>query len=286
MAFGKLCKHTVHPADLRIQEIMGITFKKYFQQHPSFHFSEGVFWQHYYQENIEFTHTYLRLRKNEGRLFDDQTVFLLPETPPDILLRKEWIIRRCSADRLIEYLEQKQIEKIVELGCGNGWLINYMSKSLKLDFCGVDINKVELEQAARLFTVNEKISLVYADINSDSFKDFKADVFILAGAAQYFSDLYELLNRLLSLLEPGGEIHILDSPFYNDKTFEDAKTRGDKHFDKEGLPLMKQYYFYQKWQSLKSFQHQVLYNPDSRINAVKLLLITDSPFPWIKITKA
>lgn len=266
---------------------MPISFRKYFQNHSDFQFEEGLFFQTGFQGNPEFIENYLRLRKNEGRLYDDRTVFMLPETPPDTRLRKEWIIRRRSADRLIKYLEAKETKKITELGCGNGWLINYLSKSLKLDFCGVDINKAELEQAGKLFAIiNENINFVYGDINSDSFKDFKMDVFILAGAVQYFPDPCALIKRLLSFLTPGSEIHILDSPFYNDNNFEAAKTRGEKHFVNEGLPLMKEYYFYQKWRSLEPFHYQVLYNPTSIINTVRKLLAIDSPFPWIRITKA
>ncbi len=256
------------------------------QTHPDFRFDEGLFHQIGFEGDMAFTKSYLDIRQKEGRLYTDDVVLNLPKikiTSPHL---KEWKIRRRSTNRLIRYLNAKQNAQVIEIGCGNGWLVNYLSKSLPFDFCGVDINAVELKQATRLFGSNEKRSFVCADIFSSSFTGFPADVFILAGGVvQYFSNLPALLQRLLKLLMPGGEIHIIDSPFYRNEDLDTAKKRGREHFKETGQSLMQNYYFYHQWELLQSIPYELLYDPSSRYRRLKRLVITDSPFPWIKITK-
>lgn len=257
-------------------------FKKYFHDHQHFQLCEGLFLQPGFQVDADFIDNYLKLRKKEGRLYDDRTVFTLPEPPDNNSLRKEWAIRTSSADRLIKYFKKKHYQKIIEVGCGNGWLTNYISKSLDADLCGIDVNKLELEQAGRLFST-ERLNFVFADINSESLDSLKTDVFILAGAVQYFSGFKQFIKRLLSLLNPKGEIHILDSPFYSNENWAAAKATGDLHFKKSGVHQLKNYYFYQTWESISSFQYRILYNPSSLGQRLARVVKYDSPFPWIKI---
>ncbi len=255
------------------------------QVHQDFRLEGGLFYQNGFYGDPSFIKSYLELRQNEGRLYTDELVLTLPEIPSSLSAAREWMIRKRSTDRLIKELETRRHAKIAEIGCGNGWLINYMSKSLPFDFCGIDINEVELNQAARIVGDSEKMSFVYGDIFSQSFTGFSADVFILAGAIQYFPDSKALLQRLLSLLRPKGEIHILDSPFYNERDLNTARGRSEKYLEGKGETLMQNYYFYHSWESIQFVQYELLYDPSSIINRLRRLMIIDSPFPWIKITK-
>ncbi len=264
---------------------MSVRYRTYLQVHQDFRFDGGLFYQNGFYGDPSFIKSYLELRQNEGRLYTDKLVLTLPEIPSSLSASMEWMIRKRSTDRLIKKLETRMLAKIAEIGSGNGWLVNYMSKALPFDFCGIDINDVELKQAARLFGGNEKMSFVCGDIFSQSFTGFSADVFVLAGAIQYFSDPKALLQRLLSLLRPKGEIHILDSPFYNEKDLGAAARRGRKHFEKIGHSIMQNYYFYHSWESIQPVQYELLYDPSSIVEKLKRFVITDSPFPWIRITK-
>ncbi len=53
---------------------------------------------------------------------------------------------------------------ILELGCGNGWLSHLLSQSLQRDVCGIDVNRTELTQAARMFGHDQRLSFIAADI--------------------------------------------------------------------------------------------------------------------------
>nr|MDQ3007726.1 class I SAM-dependent methyltransferase [Chloroflexota bacterium] len=94
---------------------------------------------------------YLRLREKEGRLYSDETVARLPVTSARHRLAAEWRARTKSASRLTRYLSARPRQlSILELGCGNGWLSNLLSKAGH-SVVAMDQNRFELKQAARVF---------------------------------------------------------------------------------------------------------------------------------------
>jgi SAM-dependent methyltransferase len=260
------------------------TFRTYFKSHPDFTLEEGVFRQVGLSDDSVFAKVYRDLRKSEGRTYSDPEVLKLPEVPSTFSNSDEWRMRRRSADRLVKNFNTRNRNRIIEIGCGNGWLVNHMARSLPFDFCGVDIGKEELRQAARLFGSSDKITFVFADIFSKSVDSLTADVFILAGAVQYFPDLRSLLDRLLTLLSPKGEIHILDSPFYKVTDVDAARNRSWSYFDEKGYGSMRDHYFHHSWRSLH-VPYKVIYDPDLITNRIKRRVQKLSPFPWIRIVR-
>ena len=76
-----------------------------------------------------FEEQYLSLRQKEGRLYSDTELFNLPEIPRDHLHYAEWQIRKESAKRLRNYFEKRSsLIKILEIGCGNGWLSHQLAE--------------------------------------------------------------------------------------------------------------------------------------------------------------
>ena len=77
----------------------------------------------------------------------------------------------------------------MELGCGNGWLTHHLAMIKNSYVVGVDINRFELEQAARVFNNFNNHKFFYADVFADYFKLGDFDIILLAGSIQYFKDL-------------------------------------------------------------------------------------------------
>lgn len=239
----------------------------------------------YYEEislppNKAFEDIYIKLRNAEGRLYNDSEVKELPDVPTGHRYYTEWQIRKKSLRMLIDYLNSKPEPKtILEMGCGNGWLTNKLSEIKNSEVVGLDINVQELEQAVRVF--GEKPALLF--INADIFKiPWKFDYIMLSGVIAYFNDLKKLLSRLLEKINPGGEIHIIDSPLYKESS--DAKARSKEHFENLGVPEMINCYHHHRFDELKEFNYEVLYNPNSFVNRVRRFLNPEgTPFYWIKI---
>jgi SAM-dependent methyltransferase len=229
---------------------------------------------------------YLKVREKEGRLYSDDIVATLPLFPKNHTLSNEWQARSQSAKRLRTYLFQKNTSlKILDLGCGNGWLSNFLAQDNHFVF-GVDQNLFELKQAQRVFLANSKLHFLKADIFSAPFPKESFDIILLASAVQYFPDLTKLLETLCKYLKPKGEIHILDSAFYAEDEIQPAIHRSETYYSSLGYSEMSKYYFHHRFSELEKFSPKWLYIPNSHILYFKKLFgKIDSPFPWVVIKK-
>jgi len=235
--------------------------------------------------NNEFESIYLNVRDKEKRIYFDNELLNLPFPSNNNPHKKEWNLRAKSYNRFKEYLRQKKENlNILDLGCGNGWFCGKLSNSFNQNFYCVDVNLAELKQGRRNFA-SEKINFIYADIFTAEFLNSFFDIIIMNAAVQYFRDLKPLLTRLISLSTEIGEIHILDSPIYSEDEAVKAKQRTRDYYSSMDFPKMSDRYHHHTWNEFNGISYKVLYNPLSVINKFKNVVRSDSPFPWIKITK-
>lgn len=255
---------------------------KIFLSQPGIEINDGLYCQKNLNRNSQFEDLYLALRKKEGRLYED-ALPSLPNVQPQHPLIKEWKIRKRSADRLIGYFKKRRPVTVLEVGCGNGWLIHYIHSVIRAEYLGIDINKTELQQGVNAFGHNKNLFFLHADLLSSFFNSPITDVVIVASSIQYFADLRQLIQKLLKLLKPGGQIHILDSPIYEELSVDSARHRSANYFSSLGIPEMQSYYFHHSWESLRPFNPTIIYNPDTMWNRTLRQLRHNSPFPWIII---
>lgn len=178
------------------------------------------FLKHYPQHNQvyyltpelpDFEGFYLKVREIEGRVYTDEFVQQLPYPPADHIQKKEWDLRIKTIDRFCTYLkENNSINSILDLGCGNGWFSHFVSQQVSAAVLGVDVNKMELEQAGRVFN-QVNLSFAYGDLFHPDFPVQKYDLIVMNSSAHYFESFQILIDKLKTLLHTGGEIHLLDS---------------------------------------------------------------------------
>lgn len=254
---------------------------------PSLISDKDIFYQKNVVRNSVFAVKYIALRNKEERVYSDKIVQELPQIPDNHPLSKEWQVRRISMEKLLQYLTARgNCKTILELGCGNGWLSNKLAATLQAEICGMDINDVELSQASDVFSKRTNLSFLFADIFSVEMGPPIFDTIIAASCVQYFPDLRKLINRLLELLAPSGEIHIVDSPVYRTaKEISAAQKRSRDHFISMGFPEMADWYFHHNVKEISTFKHRFLTTPHSLVSIVKrkLFNIHSAPFPWIVI---
>lgn len=246
--------------------------------------SDGVFL--FENGKNSFEENYLRLRRKEKRLYSDDEVKLLPFASSLNPHKKEWDYRAKSFVRFKQYLENfsKQFD-ILDLGCGNGWFAGELAKSFPHNFYCTDINLYELKQGARIFK-KENIRFIYGDIFKMELPKNSFDIIVLNSSVQYFESLNSLLKELIFTLKLDGEIHIIDSPFYDSEELKLAKQRTDEYYRSVGFPEMSKFYFHHTYENLSDFNYQILFDPQILKNKLlSLAFRADSPFPWIKIKK-
>jgi len=230
-----------------------------------------------------FEETYLALRRKEGRVYSDEVVRSLPTIGtlhPHFL---EWRIRKDSCEKLTQYLSKKsQVLKILEVGCGNGWLCSQLSKIEKSKVTGLDINKTELVQAQRIFGNIANVEFLMGEIVDERIQSRKFDIIIFAACIQYFPSLDEIISSCLQMLNANGEIHILDSHFYSHAGSAAARHRSEEYFESMGFSEMKQHYFHHEMQQMEKYNFKMLYHS----SWIRRTFSRDkNPFPWICITR-
>jgi SAM-dependent methyltransferase len=261
-----------------------MTLREQLTHNPAFIFSNKIFYEAGVATNLEFEKNYVALRQKEKRLYDDHLVRDLPKIASGHPLKKEWKLRQTSLKKLCRYLERKKgTKRILELGCGNGWLSHHLAQLPDTHVLGVDLNETELLQAASVFNNKKNLSFAYADISKVTLLP-EFDYVILASSLQYFSDVKKLINRLLQQLSTQGEIHIIDTPIYASEEVISARARSAEYFARQQSG-MKPFYYHHDWRVFDHFTIQLLYDPRSIMNRLAGLVFTHSPFPWIRIVK-
>lgn len=236
--------------------------------------------------NYDFEKIYLKVREKEKRIYSESELLLLPFASASNLHKNEWDLRAKSFLRFKEYLKtKKQDLNILDLGCGNGWFCGQLLKTFNHHFYCVDVNMTEMKQGRKVFN-SKQLNFIYADIFNSEIPRESFDIITVNAAVQYFPDLNKLLNKLISLFNENGEIHILDSPFYSKSEAVNAKKRTMEYYSSLGFPEMANKYYHHTWNELSGFNFEILYQPNSLENKIKKIFsVKDSPFPWIKITK-
>jgi len=242
----------------------------------------GVYLLSHIQDDFEST--YLKVREKEERVYTDDELQNLPFASEFNPHKKEWDIRAKLFSRFMNYLKTKnQSLNILDLGCGNGWFSGQLSKSFNHKFYCVDVNITELKQGRRVFE-SDNLVFIYADIFSAKLPANYFDIVILNASIQYFPELKNLLDKLLSMIKVNGEIHIIDSPIYSAQGAINAKQRTQSYYSSLGFPEMTNNYFHRSWNEFSEYNFEILYNPSSAKRILKkIFLINDSPFPWIRI---
>ena len=229
---------------------------------------------------------YHSLRNKEGWIYPDQIVRQLPDIGHGDQHYGQWRVRKKSFRRLLHYLETKYpFGTILDMGSGNGWMANAFAES-GFYVCGLDLNYWELQQAARVFHRSKNVEWLYGDIFSHVVPYDSMDAVVLASSLQYFDDVGRLLKTLFQTLHNGGEIHIIDTPFYRDHEKKEAVRRSQDYYARIGYPDFAVHYRHRTYEELEPYPYSVLYNPTSITNVLKRFIDrSSSQFPWIIIKK-
>lgn len=229
-----------------------------------------------------FETIYLDVRASEQRIYSIDTVKKLPDVSVDHPHYQEWSIRKRSMLRFLKYIKAAQnVERILEVGCGNGWFSAAISREFPdKQVVGCDLNLFELKQAKSAFD-QANLSFVYADIFEEWPSDLQNfDLIFLASSAQYFKNLNSLMLALKLHTSKRAEIHFLDTHFYPQKKIKAAESRSHHYYVQLGYSAMAENYFHHSMEDLKRQGARLLYKPRGML---RWFSPNASPFPWAKI---
>lgn len=228
----------------------------------------------------EFEDLYLTVRHKEGRFYTDEQVSQLPDIEEIHPYFHEWQMRGRSGRRLMNHLKNKHKPlSILEVGCGNGWLSAKLAELNGALVTGIDANKPEIEQARRVFK-NSSVRFIYTTFNPEIFgKYVKFDVIVFAASFQYFSSAQTIIQEAKQLLNPGGEIHIMDTHFYDTEEAKSSAGRSKNYYTNMGVAEMAGHYFHHSMDALKGLDYKIMFNPRNWFNRVA----KKDVFYWIMV---
>ncbi|MEO0897014.1 MAG: methyltransferase domain-containing protein [Bacteroidota bacterium] len=229
----------------------------------------------------EFERVYLKALQRSNRMVSDAELQELPHTFFYTMHKPAWEKRAYISEKLIQYLSKKKEPfKAIDLGCGNGWLAARMAEIQQSTIAAVDINLIELEQAARVFQ-HKNLELYYGDIFKNILSKGEWDYIILFDTISYFPNLVKLINRCREYLTAEGEIHILESPFYQEREIEKAQKETEAFYKELRSEEMMEFHHFHSKQDIQDFDYTYLYQP-SRLKSI--FNKKASNYPWIRIT--
>jgi SAM-dependent methyltransferase len=253
--------------------------------HPTFNLQQGgnLYVPAVSGTEPEFERGYIALRKKEQRFYSDDQLRRLPLVDPGHVHAGEWKLRARSMQMLLRHFERaRKGLDILEIGCGNGWLSYHLSRMPGCRVVGLDINLTELQQAARVFNQHPRLKFIFGDLRSGILSGLQFDRVVMAASVQYFHPLGQMIELVFRHLRPGGELHIIDSPFYTSGELAAARQRSREYFREMGFPEMAAHYRHHTLECLGDFSYRFLYKPASLLHR---MLYRSLPFPWICLEK-
>lgn len=137
-----------------------------------------------------------------------------------ILLTTGDMALKRRAGNITEGLELKYGERILEIGCGNGYYLSLLNRlEMKLNLVGIDNVQMALDDAKK-FIFDNKVKLIFADASSLPFSNKTFDKIVMSEVIEHVKNEKKVLSEAYRLLKSGGIIALttcnIDYPFFWD----------------------------------------------------------------------
>jgi ubiquinone/menaquinone biosynthesis C-methylase UbiE len=111
---------------------------------------------------------------------------------------------------LVKELDVKDGDRILDVGCGTGTVLNYVSKKNKITGFGIDVSESMVDMAKGKETGCE---FAVGDAGDLQFEDASMDVITACMAYHHFPDQQKFRKEALRVLKSGGSLYICDPRF-------------------------------------------------------------------------
>jgi 2-polyprenyl-3-methyl-5-hydroxy-6-metoxy-1,4-benzoquinol methylase len=120
------------------------------------------------------------------------------------------------ADWMIGEMKIDPEKKILEIGCGTGYLANYVARTTRMQFVGSDLCAPFIEEARKLYVLP---NLIFENLDFNKAAESvhnKFDYIIGNGILHHlYFNLDNVFTTFTHLLNPGGKIIFMEPNIYN-----------------------------------------------------------------------
>jgi len=120
--------------------------------------------------------------------------------------------------KLLEVLNLQENNRVLELGCGNGFITEYISDVTGAHITGVDYSKTAIKNAVeRTKDKKEKLSFLCQDIKKMDFSAGTFDAVIVIDTLHFVDNIDKMVKKMKNSLKPNGQMGI----FFTQRIFSD-----------------------------------------------------------------
>ena len=114
------------------------------------------------------------------------------------------IVQKKMAINLVKYLGKNKYNSIVELGCGTGFIAEELTKNFNFsNYYAIDL----VEDCKKyLSNISKDINFICDDIEKVNLSEYNPDLIISNAALQWIENLPEFIEKLMTNLNPKGQI--------------------------------------------------------------------------------
>ena len=109
-----------------------------------------------------------------------------------------------TVERLLSQIDLRNVEKVLEVGCGIGMLTSYLVEKYKWKVTGIDLDPEQIERAKKDNKENEKLIFLEADVTKLSFENNEFDMVLSFDVLHHIPNWDKALNEIIRVLRPKG----------------------------------------------------------------------------------
>ncbi len=177
-----------------------------------------------------FAASYSRAWQKDGWGSRDEAYLLnLPYHDTNRRRQSEWLVKARSMEVLFRILNAFGAERIVDLGCGVGWLAYRLALGGRETYA-VDIvrdDRLGLAAAEVYLRTGQYFERICAEIDRLPFLSGSIDAVICNASLHYATQVQEVVSEAARVLRPGGVFVVMNSPVYLD---EESAKRAERDF--------------------------------------------------------
>ncbi|HEV2801093.1 MAG TPA: methyltransferase domain-containing protein [Pyrinomonadaceae bacterium] len=126
-------------------------------------------------------------------------------------------------NRLLDVLRLSSTDRVLDAGCGNGRITEYLHEQTGAHYTGIDLSAEAVAQArARTSAKGDRLRFKVGNLNRLDFEPHAFDALVAIDTLYYVDDLEETLRQLVAVLKPAGQMGIFYTQWINHASERDA----------------------------------------------------------------
>lgn len=123
------------------------------------------------------------------------------------------LIAANKIERLIQYIDFKENQKFLEVGCGNGIACKHIANKYKLNVTGIDVDPEQIQNAKK--DIDKIKNIQFFEGNSTNLKmdDNEYDIVYSSGVLHHIGNWKKVLEEINRVLKPKGYYIFSDLTF-------------------------------------------------------------------------